>query len=190
MKLKNMLARVIVNLVNESEYSFTALSGENLTSVEHLQEFGFASKKPDGEEANGIALFYGGDRGNSSLLVLEVPKFKPDLEAGETALFSAFGSILKMLLNGDIELTGTGDVRLIGDVIELNGNINEGLIKIQELTDKLNGHIDEYDIHKHTYVQYGTGSLLCTIPTSVTINVPTPGTQFDKNDYENDKVVH
>ena len=124
-KIKNMLARVIVNLVNGSEYSFTALSGENLTSVEHLQEFGFASAKPDGEDANGIALFYGGDRGNSSLLVLEVPKFKPDLAAGESALFNAFSAIVKLTTAG---------------IIELNGNSNGGLINIADLVSAFNEH--------------------------------------------------
>jgi len=164
MKIKNLLARVIVNLVNGSQYSFTALSGENLTSVEHLQEFGFASQKPDGEDANGIALFYGGDRGNSSLLVLEVPKFKPDLSAGESALFNAHSALIKLDSAG---------------VINLNGSSNEGIIKIQELTDKLNAHIDEYNLHQHR----DSHSNLTTTP-------EVPGTQFDKADYENDKVVH
>jgi len=162
-KMRNFFARVIVKLVNGSEYSFTTLSGENITSVEHLQEFGFASEKPDGEDARGVALFYAGDRGNSSLLVLEVPKFKPDLSAGESALFNAHSALIKLDSSG---------------VINLNGASNEGLVKIQELTDKLNTHIAEYDLHFHPHGTPNTG------PPTI------PGTQFNKSDYENDKVVH
>ena len=162
-----MLARVIVNLVNGSEYSFTALSGENLTSVEHLQEFGFASEKPDGEDANGIALFYGGDRGNSSLLVLEVPKFKPDLSAGESALFNAFSALIKLTAIGNIELTGT--------TIELNGSSNAGLIKIDALTTAINTLVAVYNSHTHT--AHNTATLMLQTP-------------LVKTAYENTKVVH
>ena len=160
MKLKNMIARVIVNLVNGSEYSFTALSGENITGVEHLQEFGFASSKPDGEDANGIALFYGGDRGTSSILVLEVPKFKPNLSSGESALFNAFSALIKLKASGNIEL---------------NGSSNGGMIKITELTTAINELVSMYNSHTHTANNTPTVMLQTPLVASV---------------YENEKVVH
>jgi len=164
-KLKNAAARCIVKLLNSSdEFSFTCLSGENITGVEHLQEFGFASRKPSDSDANGIALFYGGDKGNASLLVLEVPAFKPDLDDGEAALFNAFSAIVKLASNGNVELNGTG---------------NLGLVKITELTAKLNAHITEYNTHMHPTAALGSPS------------VPSvPGTVFVASDYENTKVVH
>jgi len=173
-KIRNFFARVIVKLVNGSEYSFTTLSGENITSVEHLQEFGFASEKPDGEDARGIALFYAGDRGNSSLLVLEVPKFKPDLSAGESALFNAHDALIKLDSSG---------------VINLNGSSNGGLIEIANLTTKLNLLITEFDAHMHTYENRFAVPTLSTPPTNP-VSVPLLATEFDKDDYENTKVVH
>ena len=159
-----MIARVIVKLVNESEYSFSALAGENITGVEHLQEFGFASRPPSNEDgtnnANGIAVFYGGDRGNSSLLVLEIPKFKPDLEKGETALFNAMGALIK----------------LAGTDIQLNGTDNGGIVQVAELTEKVNALIAELQIHTHNSGGSGT-------PTSTF-------TELARADYENTKVVH
>jgi phage gp45-like len=191
MKIKNMLARCIVNLVNNSGYSFTALNGENITSVEHLQEFGFASKMPVDEEGNGIAVFYGGDRGNASLLVFEVPKFKPDLANGESAIFNAFGAMVKLCEDGSIEASGN-NVKLAGTdatAVELNGITNEGIVKINELTTKLNLLISEYDTHQHSY--FNTAGLqITTIPSLDIAGTPDPATAFDKNDYENTKVVH
>lgn len=165
MKLKNILARCIVKILSGSEYSFTALSGEYITSTEHLQEFGFASRKPSGTDANGIAVFYGGDRGNASLLVLEVPSLKPSLNDGESALFNAYDAIVKLRNDG---------------VAELNGSSNLGLVKIQELTDKLNALKAELDAHIHSG---GTIAGFTGAPTA-------PVTAFVKDDYENTKVVH
>jgi phage gp45-like len=185
MKIKNMIARCIVNLVNSSGYSFTALSGENITSVEHLQEFGFASKMPVDEVANGISVFYGGDRGNASLLVLEVPKFKPDLANGEAAIFNAFGALMKFLADGSIEGSGTS-VSLTGTdatAIKLNGITNEGLIKIVALTTEINKLVTLYNAHTHTFIAAGQG--FSTTDPTVALQ-----TALDKDDYENTKVVH
>jgi len=162
-KIRNLLARVIVDIVNKSGCNFKILGSEYATNVEHLQEFGFASVKPDDVKANGIAIFYNGNRGNRSLLVLEVPSLKPDLSAGESALFNAFDAIVKLDKEG---------------IVQLNGVSNDGLIKIQELTDKLNAHILEYNTHVHS------------ISGSNTLVPSTLAQPFVKSDYENTKVVH
>ena len=60
-------------------------------------------------------------------------------------------------------------------IVELNGDEFEGLIKIQELTDKINFLINEIRLHKHE-------------PSGV---VPsTDFTDFNKDDYENTGVTH
>ena len=175
-----MLARCIVNLVNESGYSFTALKGENITNVEHLQEFGFASKMPSGEEANGISIFYGGDRGNASLLVLEIPKFKPDLADGESAIFNAFGAMVKLMADSSVVISGDKAT----ETIVLNGNTNEGLVKIVELTTAINELVTTYNAHTHTYFN---GSVFTE---SGAPSAPNQQVPLVKTDYENEKVVH
>lgn len=75
--------------------------------------------------------------------------------------------------------------------IELNGSDNLGLIKIKELTDKLNAYVTEVKAHTHpvstTVVIAGVGSGTGTGTASATVSTIS---SFDKADYENDKVVH
>ena len=158
-RIRNMLARVIVQILDESGHSFTILNGENTTAVEHPQEYGFASKIPANTKGNGVAIFYNGDRGNATLLTVECPSLKPTLEAGESALFNDKGVYTKCTTSG---------------VLELNGTSNEGLVKINELTEKLNEFISNYNIHKH-----GTSPVPDKLQTA-----------FDKSYYENTEVVH
>lgn len=158
-RIRNMLARVVVQLLDESGYTFTILNGEHATSVEHPQEYGFASKIPSNTKGNGIVVFYNGDRGNATLLTVECPSLKPTLEAGESILFNDKGAYTKCTSSG---------------ILELSGSSNDGLVKIKELTDKLNAFVDTYNSHVH-----GTSS------------TPSPSQpSFVKGDYENTKVVH
>jgi phage gp45-like len=124
-KIKNLMTRGIVTLLESGGYQVTLLNGETRSNLEHLQEFGLASVKPDGVNGNGVCVFYGGNRSNGSLLVMEFPDIKPTLAAGESAVYNAHGAIAK--------LTAAG-------VIELNGSGNAGLIKIADLVTYINSH--------------------------------------------------
>jgi len=66
-------------------------------------------------------------------------------------------------------------------VTELNGSDYEGIIKIEDLTGKLNDLITEFDTHTHSGVQTGGG--VSGVPV-------TPATAFNKSDYENESVKH
>ena len=162
-KIKNLMARSLVTLLEGGGYQVTLLNGETRSDLEHLQEFGLASVKPAGSIGNGICVFYGGNRSNGSLLVMEFPDIKPTLTAGESALFNAHSTIVK--------LTAAG-------IVELNGATNLGLIKITEQTEKLNAHIIEYNAHVH--------AVGATPPNSPVVKAAV----FVAADYENDKVVH
>lgn len=78
------------------------------------------------------------------------------------------------------------------DKIVFNGGENQGLIKIKELTKKLNGLKDTVDVlvnnfnaHTHTYENINTS--VTTSPTLNTAQAPQP---FNESDYENDKIMH
>ncbi|MBQ9439254.1 MAG: hypothetical protein IJU35_01455 [Paludibacteraceae bacterium] len=79
------------------------------------------------------------------------------------------------------------------DSITINQGNNGGLIKIKELTDKLNNLVDEVNSLKDTFnghIHEGTGyaafKLTITTPTSQASDV----SKFKKDDYEDTKVKH
>lgn len=84
------------------------------------------------------------------------------------------------------------DVRVSTDSFVFNGGSFDGLIKINDLTTKLNKLIeevnsfkDDYNLHKHTGVS--SGSSTSAISDKIIAN---DMTDFDKNDYENNKIKH
>lgn len=145
-RLRNFAARCIVNLLEGSSYQVSLLNGETCSDLEHLQEYGFTSKKPTSSKANGICLFYGGNRANGSLIVIEVPELKPEIQNGECAIFNSTGSIVKLVNGG---------------YVHLNGSSNLGIVKIVELTTALNLLVSEIRSHTH-----GTGPVPSTSFTS------------------------
>mgnify|MGYP003294270969 CR=1 FL=1 len=64
------------------------------------------------------------------------------------------------------------------DKIVINGGDNAGIIKINELTQKLNELVDKFNAHTHT-VPNGTSSLTST-----------QASAFNKSDYEDTKITH
>lgn len=72
------------------------------------------------------------------------------------------------------------------DEVLLNGGVNGGLIKIGDLTNKINNLVDEVDnlrikYNNHTHASHGTP----------TVSLVTDSfTQFNKSDYENDTFKH
>lgn len=95
-KIKNLMARGVVTLLEGQGYQVTLYNGETRSNLEHLQEFGLASVKPNGINGKGICCFYGGNRSNGSLLVMEFPDIKPELASGESAIFNAFEGLVKL----------------------------------------------------------------------------------------------
>lgn len=96
--------------------------------------------------------------------------------------------------NDKVTLSVSGnEVRLDADRITLNGGSLGGLIKIEELTAKVNELIDAFNSHTHpgviTAVSGGSGAPAVGTPGN-TQAPATTAARFDKGDYENTKVTH
>lgn len=68
-----------------------------------------------------------------------------------------------------------------GDII-INGGNNDGIIKIKELTNKLNALVQKFNTHTHP-AALGTATVAVSPTTSLASN-------FNKSDYEDTKVKH
>ncbi len=68
-----------------------------------------------------------------------------------------------------------------GDII-INGGNNDGIIKIKELTNKLNALVQKFNTHTHP-AALGTATVAVSSTTS-------PASNFNKSDYEDIKVKH
>lgn len=89
---------------------------------------------------------------------------------------------------------GQSTVKVTSDLIEFNGGGLDGLVKINELTQKLNQLVQEvtqcttvFNAHQHTVqvtVPAGTGSTVAL--TGATMTAPS---QFNASDYKNEKIT-
>lgn len=111
---------------------------------------------------------------------------------------SMFSEVDKVLLTiGDkVSMQITEEtVEVDAEKIVFNGGHNKGLVKIEELTDKINALVDAFNSHTHKLM---SGTVVVSgSPTSQTnpapIEVPaiTAKTQkLNKTDYENEKITH
>lgn len=81
-----------------NECNLLLLGSDRHSGVRALQHYGFASVAPDGSDA--VALFVGGSRDNGVVVAEQGAKSDiPQLNKGETALFSKFGQ--KIILKND-----------------------------------------------------------------------------------------
>lgn len=100
----------------------------------------------------------------------------------------AYSEIDKVLLK-----IGNTEVNIDTDKVEINGGDNDGIIKIQDLTDKLNNLVDWCKNHTHsgviTAVSGGSGAP--AVGTTGNSGTPTSSpADFNKSDYEDTKVTH
>lgn len=80
------------------------------------------------------------------------------------------------------------------DKVEFNGGKKDGLININDLTDKLNNLVDEvndlkgkFNAHTHTVTTSAPAGEWTSKPTTSTAS---DATKFNKSDYEDDKITH
>lgn len=110
---------------------------------------------------------------------------------------SLYSSLTKIKSNiGEFSLSITEDgIDLESKKITINGGDNGGLIKIEELTDKINALVDKFNNHTH---MLSIGSVNVTgSPSAQTnpapISVPaimSKATKLSKSDYENKDIKH
>ena len=90
----------------------------------------------------------------------------------------------------DIDTSGDITVNCRGNIV-INGGSNDGLVKINELTRKLNQLVQQFNAHTHTVT--GTAGAPPAGPLPVTATAAAPlitVPYFDKTQYENPKVKH
>ena len=96
-RLGMMLARCSLALVNAASKMQTLqvrlLAGEVKDAIEHVEPYGFTANPHPGAE--GVAVFFGGDRSHGVVLCLADRRFRlQGLESGEVALYTDEGDRL------------------------------------------------------------------------------------------------
>jgi hypothetical protein len=97
--------------------------------------------------------------------------------------------------NAEVLITSSiEEIRLdVNDNIIINGGDNKGLVKVKELTDKLNALkdtvnnlVNAYNAHIHT----GTSATGGPVTTIAPVTTAQPAETFSVEDYSNDKIKH
>lgn len=109
---------------------------------------------------------------------------------------SMFSELDKVLLTIGDKVTlkiADGKVEVDADKIVFNGGDNKGLVKIEQLTAKVNAFVDAFNNHVHSGVIIGVsgGSGAPAVGAPGNSAAPTaPAQKLNKTDYENDKITH
>lgn len=77
-------------------------------------------------------------------------------------------------------------ITLTADSIELNGGNLGGMVKIEELTQKLNALVNAFNNHTHQVATTGTAAA----QSGTAAPVMSPAQTFNASDYEDDKIKH
>jgi hypothetical protein len=88
---------------------------------------------------------------------------------------------LTFLINAE----GVELVEVKADTIRINGGLNDGLVKIKELTDRLNALVNIFNSHTHTVATTGTAAAQSGMAAVVTVRAQS----FKESDYENKKIT-
>jgi phage gp45-like len=137
------------------------LSGEIHSDLEHPQEFGYASRAPTGSQT--YSAYRGGNQESGAVLII-AGQAPINIAEGDTVMYSAGGAT----------------IHCTGAKIELSGDAFGGLIKINDLTTKLNGLITSYNAHTH----FGADAVGGATAPKVS------ATSFTASDYENEDIEH
>lgn len=144
---------------SDGKLTVKQLNGEVNSDLPNPQQYGFASKGIGGKT---YTICNGGDRDSGTVILHEL-EGAPTLADNEVAVWNNQGASVVLKADG---------------TIELNGASFGGLIKIDELTTKLNALVDDSNTN---FVALAT--LHGTVP-SVTLS------SFSSGDYENGDVNH
>lgn len=122
-RLGMMVSRIVIDAVNDGtllqSLRVTALADEVLDRVEHMQPGGLTHHAMPGAE--GVLVCPGGYRDHPIALAVSNRAARPRGGApGETALWSSTpgtgGLKIRLLADGDIEMTPTAGVRIVGNL--------------------------------------------------------------------------
>lgn len=107
-QLQNMVARAVVQVVNDSAklqgVQLGVLDGEDIDDGERFQQYGFTSVPMPGAEA--VVVFPGGDRGHPLVVAVDDRRYRlTGLTGGEVAIYHKDGAKVLLKDGGDIEIT-------------------------------------------------------------------------------------
>lgn len=111
-RVRGMIARVVLNLVNDATklqaVQVTLLADQVPDDVEHFQHYGFTSVPHAGAE--GIALAIGGSTGHTVVVNVDDRRYRlKALPDGEVALYDDLGHKIHLTRNG-IVIDGAGQL--------------------------------------------------------------------------------
>jgi len=143
-KIKSMLSKAIVSLVNDSTnmqlIQIEILKDEVKDNVERVQDYGLTSFPRKGAEA--LIGFINGNKDHGVAIKVDDSRVRPkNLQEGEVVLYHESGSKIYMKSNGDINIESAGKVTLDGDSIELGSGVLEKLIKGDSFLTFFNSHV-------------------------------------------------
>ena len=153
-RIRLMIARAVISACKGSSVDIDLLAGESREDVDFYQQYGFTSKPKGNVKA--IALFVGGSRDNGAVVACrgEDSDMDVDLEEGEVAVHSPFGSEIILKKDGSILLRskdGSGKVRVEGNL-----NVTGGVLACEDVaagcTDVEGTVVDAGAVHLQLHV--------------------------------------
>lgn len=108
-KILSMIGKALIEAVNDNTklqtVKISLLKDELADEVDRVQNFGFTSNPPVNSEA--VAISAGGDRGNMIVIVVDNSETRlTGLESGESAVYNAFETFIKLLKDKKIIIQG------------------------------------------------------------------------------------
>lgn len=144
-RVANLAARAVVQVVNDTAahqvVQLGVLDGESLDDCENFQGYGFSSVPLSGAEA--VAIFPNGDRAHPLIVATDDRRHRPTgLSAGEVAVYNDAGAMVKLTVDGDIEVIPASGRKVL---VKSPGGSTDALVTKGEF-------------ERHTHVTAGTGS--------------------------------
>lgn len=119
-KVNSLVARGVAKyLEGKGTWQLCLLSGETLSGIEHPQEFGLASKSPNGGDV--VSVSVGGQRENTVAVTISNDIGRPTITQGQTALHDARGTYLILDNAGTVHIYAQHGLVVHGDVSDLQG---------------------------------------------------------------------
>lgn len=122
-RIRLMVGKCIVTACRGKTVDISLLAEESREGVDFYQQFGFSSYPT--ADVSGVALFIGGSRDNGVVVATrgDDSTMRVNLEPGEIAVHSPYGSKILLKKDGSISVTtDSKKIRFVGDV-EVTGDV-------------------------------------------------------------------
>ena len=147
-KMRLMIGRFVVNRVNDAGglqiVQVDGLDGETRDGVERIQNFGHSGNPPAGAIGAGVSVM--GSRDHLIVVACDHPDHRvKNLAPGESALYGAFGNLLKMDKDGNVVINAN---KLILNVQSVENNAanttHSGNVAVSGVLASAKGDVDQH----------------------------------------------